>query len=69
MVLMRAILGLDLPPGKTVELTQGGYHVMLIDLKTQVREGQSVPITLFFEGNDKKHQTVDVRAMARPDAM
>ena len=42
---------------------------MLIDLKTQVREGQSVPITLFFEGNDKKRQTVDVRAMARPDAM
>ena len=52
---MRAIPGLDLPPGQTVELKQGGYHVMLIDLKSQVSEGQTVPITLVFEGKDKKH--------------
>ena len=30
---MRAIPGLDLPAGKTVELKPGGYHVMLMDLK------------------------------------
>lgn len=52
-----------------MELTQGGYHVMLIDLKAQVREGQSVPITLEFKNKEKKRQTVDVRAIARPDAM
>jgi len=69
MVLIRAILGLDLPPAKTEELRQGGYHVMLIDLKAQVREGQSVPITLEFKNKEKKRQTVDVRSMARPDAM
>ena len=63
---MHAISGLDLPAGQTVELKQGGYHVMLIDLKSQVREGQSVPITLVFEGKDKKRQTVDIKAMARP---
>jgi copper(I)-binding protein len=27
---MRAIKGLDLPAGKTVELKPGGYHVMLM---------------------------------------
>jgi copper(I)-binding protein len=69
MVLIRAILGLDLPPGKTEELTQGGYYAKLIDLKAQVREGQSVPITLEFKNKEKKRQTVDVRSMARPDAI
>ena len=63
---MRAISGIDLPAGKTVELKPGGYHVMLIDLKSQVREGQSVPLTLVFEGKDKKRQTLEVKAAARP---
>ena len=63
---MRAISGVDLPPGKTVELKPGGYHVMLLELKGQVKDGQSVPLTLVFEGKDKKRQTVEVKAAARP---
>ena len=35
---MRAVAGgLDLPAGKTVELKSGGYHVMLMDLKTALK--------------------------------
>ena len=63
---MRAVKGLDLPAGKAVELKPGGYHVMLMDLKGQIKEGDSVPITLVVEGPDKKRSTVEVKAAARP---
>ncbi len=63
---MRAVPGIDLPAGKTVELKSGGYHVMLLALKGQVREGDSVPLTLVFEGKDKKRQSIEVKAAARP---
>ena len=62
---MGAVSGIDLPSGKSVELKPGGYHVMLIDLKRQIREGDLVPITLVFEGKDKKRETVEVKARAR----
>ena len=52
---MRAVPGgLDLPAGKTVELKPGGYHVMLIDLKGQLKGGDVVPITLTFEDTKTK---------------
>ena len=62
---MRALPGIDLPPGKTVELKSGGYHVMLINLKSPVRAGGSVPLTLVFEGKDRKRQSVEVKAAVR----
>lgn len=63
---MRAIPGLDLPAGKAVELKPGGYHVMLMELKEQMKDGQTVPITLVVEDKDKKRQTIEVRALVRP---
>jgi copper(I)-binding protein len=63
---MRAIPGLDLPPGKAVELKPGGYHVMLMDLKGQIKDGDTVPITLVVEGRDKKRSTIELKAAARP---
>ena len=57
--------GLDLPAGKAVELKPGGYHVMLMDLKSQVKEGDAVPLTLTFETKDGKRQTLEVKATAR----
>ena len=62
---MRQIPGLDLPAGKTVELKPGGYHVMLMDLKQQVKEGDTVPLTLTFEAKDGKRDTVDVKVPVR----
>lgn len=62
---MRAVSGVDLPAGKAVDLQSGGYHVMLVDLKGPIKAGDSVPITLVFEGKDKKRETVDVKATAR----
>jgi periplasmic copper chaperone A len=46
---MRAIDGLDLPAGKTVELKPGGMHVMFIGLKQPLALGSKVPVTLKFE--------------------
>ena len=58
--------GLALPAGKTVDLKPGGYHVMLMDLKGQVKDGEMVPVSLVFEGKDGKKQTVEIKAAARP---
>lgn len=47
---MRAIPGgLDLPAGKAVELKPGGYHVMLMDLKSPLAKDSTVPLTLVFK--------------------
>lgn len=40
--------GLRLAPGTPVELKPGGYHIMMMGLKTQLRPQTSVPITLHF---------------------
>ena len=64
---MRAVPGgLDLPAGKTVELKSGGYHVMLMDLKQQMKEGDTVSLTLVVEGKDKKRSTIEVKAPVKP---
>lgn len=62
---MRAVSALPLPAGQTVELKPGGFHVMLMDLKAPVKAGDSVPLTLVFEGADGKRQTQEVKATAR----
>ena len=47
---MRAVPGgLDIAAGKTVELKPGGYHVMLMDLKTALQKDSTVPLTLLFK--------------------
>ena len=64
---MRAVTGgLEMPAGKAVELTPGGYHVMLMGLTRQLKDGDNVPLTLIFESKDKGRQTVDVSAAVRP---
>lgn len=52
--------GLVLPPGETVKLEPGGFHLMLIDLKGAISEGNKVPVTLRFEHAG----TVDVELAA-----
>ena len=41
--------GLELPAGKAVELKPGGYHVMLMNLKTPLLKDTTVPLTLVFK--------------------
>lgn len=63
---MRAIPSIAVPAGRGVELKPGGYHVMLMELKGQVKEGDTVPIVLTFEAKDGRRQTIEVKAPARP---
>ena len=46
---MRAVPTLDLPAGKKVDFKPGGYHIMLMDLKTPLALGSTVPVTLTFK--------------------
>lgn len=62
---MRHVPRLDLPAGKAVKLQPGGNHVMLMDLKQQMKKGDVVPITLQVEGKDKKVQTIEIKAEVR----
>ena len=61
---MRAVKALDLPAGRAVELKPGGYHVMLMDLKQQMKEGETVPVTLVVESGGKR-ETIEVKVPVR----
>ena len=63
---MRAVPGLPLPAGKTVDLAPGGYHVMLMDLKQPLKDGEKVPLTLTFTDKAGKKTTQDVTAVVKP---
>ncbi|KFG70017.1 DUF1775 domain-containing protein [Microvirga sp. BSC39] len=41
--------GLEIKPGATVELKPGGLHLMFVDLKEPLKEGQTLKGTLTFE--------------------
>lgn len=60
--------GLDLPAGKAVALKSGGYHLMLMDLKSTLVTGTSVPLILVFKDakgvESKVELTVPVAAVA-----
>jgi copper(I)-binding protein len=62
---MRQVPAIELPAGKAVDLKPGGYHVMLLELKQQVKSGDSVPLTLVIEGPDGKRESVEVKAAVR----
>ncbi len=62
---MRAVEHLDLAAGKMVELKPGGYHLMLMDLKKQIKVGDVIPLTLVLEGKDKKRESVEIKLKAR----
>jgi periplasmic copper chaperone A len=63
---MRPVAGIDLPAGTTVALKPGGYHVMLMDLRRPLGNGQRVPVTLVFESPDKRRSSIEIDAVARP---
>jgi periplasmic copper chaperone A len=62
---MRAVKGLELPAGKAVQLKPGGLHVMLLDLKQQIKAGDSVPLTLVVQGKDGKRETLEIKAAVK----
>jgi periplasmic copper chaperone A len=52
--------GLTIDPGKTVKLAPSGYHLMILDLKSPLKQGDKLPLTLQFEKAGKVAVTLDV---------
>jgi len=46
---MHEVDGVDIPAGGSAELKPGSYHVMLIGLKQEIKEGDMVTVTLTFQ--------------------
>jgi len=65
---MRAIPTMHLPAHQTISLTPGnGYHIMLMDLKRPLREGEIIPIQLRIQqtANPKKTTAVTIQAVVK----
>lgn len=65
---MHAIDGLDLPAEQPVNLASGGYHIMMFDLKRQLKDGDQVPMTLSFVDAAHKRENVTVQVPVKPIA-
>ena len=50
--------------GQSIELKSGGYHLMMMDLKRQLKAGEIVPLTLEFKAMDGSVSKVEVKAVA-----
>lgn len=55
----------SLPAGEPVVFDANGYHVMLMGLITQVKEGDAVPLTLKIKNAQGEEETLEVEAVAR----
>ena len=55
--------GLTIDPGKTVKLAPSGYHLMIMDLKGALKQGDKVPVTLNFEKAGKVSVVLDVEGI------
>ncbi len=69
MMKMRRIEKIDIPAkGKTL-LKPGGLHIMLIDLKNNLKLGQEVSVTLKFSDGSEKTFSAPVRKIQMPGMM
>lgn len=57
--------GLPIPAGKSVALKPGGYHVMFMDLKQPLVQGETIDVTLVFQRSGEVDAPLVVLA---PDA-
>ena len=64
---MRPVETIALPAGKPVRLAPGGLHLMLVDLRQPLKEGDRVPITLSIRRGDATTE-VKVEAPVRATA-
>ena len=65
MMSMDHVDAIDLPAGQDVNLAGGGYHVMLIGLKRQLKQGETVPLTLQVK-RGAATENVTVQAAVKP---
>jgi hypothetical protein len=46
---MSPVSKVEVPAGGKVEFKPGGYHIMLMELQRDLKEGETITITLTFE--------------------
>ncbi|MFQ5618570.1 MAG: copper chaperone PCu(A)C [Rhodospirillales bacterium] len=61
MMKMRPVEAIGIGPGKPAVLKPGGLHIMLMGLKSPLKQGETFPMTLTFE----KAGAVEVRVMVK----
>ena len=66
---MRQVPSIDVPAGGTVSLQPGGLHIMLIDLKQPLRQGETFPLTLTFAKAGRLAVDVPVKSPAEMGSM
>jgi copper(I)-binding protein len=55
--------GVVIEPGKMIKLAPGGFHLMLLNLKSPLKQGDKLPITLEFEKAGKVSIVLDVQGI------
>lgn len=66
MMKMREVKTIKLPAGRRIALGGSGYHLMLIGLKSPLKAGDSVPLTLNIKVGSKDVVKVEVVAEVKP---
>lgn len=68
---MREVANITVKANGQTELKPGSYHIMLIDLKDELKEGGNVPITLKFDDGSSQTVLAPVRKpqAAMPESM
>lgn len=61
---MRALDGVDIPAGGTLELAPGGKHIMLMELKDKLVVGEKIEVTFTFEHAGARTVSVPVNALS-----
>ena len=60
---MREVQAFDVPAGGRFELKPGGAHLMLMELRGQIRQGDKVPLTLRLEKGGELKLELAAQAM------
>ncbi|HEX6692828.1 MAG TPA: copper chaperone PCu(A)C [Burkholderiales bacterium] len=60
---MREVKGYDVPARGSFELKPGGPHLMLVDVKRQLKAGEKVPIVLRFQNAGEVKAELEVRPL------
>ena len=60
---MREVKGYDIPANGSFELKPNGSHLMLLDLKQPLKEGEKVPLVLKFEKSGDLKVEFEVRPL------
>jgi copper(I)-binding protein len=65
---MREVKGYEVPAKGSFELKPGGPHLMLVDIKRQLKEGEKVPLVLRFQNAWEISAELEVRPLGAPKA-